>query len=64
MYYARIDCELRNDSDFRTRKQVEHHKEDSLLEKLPIDMIRCFPTSDPLHLLELGIMKRQAMNRT
>lgn len=62
MYYSQTGCELRTDSDFRARSQAAHHKEDSLLEALSIDMVRCFPSSDPLHLLELGVMKRHAMN--
>lgn len=65
MCYPRIvvsdrerDAELRTDAHFRNRYQPEHHSEYSALEKLPIDMIRSFPTSDSLHLLDLGIMKR------
>lgn len=58
MYYEKTDFELRSDSDFRDRKQPQHHKITSLLEKRPIDMIKSFPISDPIHLMELGIMKR------
>lgn len=50
--------QLRTDARFRSRFQPRHHQEYSILEKLPIDMIRTFPTSDSLHLLDLGIMKR------
>lgn len=35
-----------------------HHKVDSPLIKLPIDMIVDFPIGDALHLLDLGIMKK------
>lgn len=52
------EAELRNDERFRNRYQPEHHNANSDLEKLPIDMIRAFPTSDSLHLSDLGIMKR------
>lgn len=52
------DAELRTDERFRNRYQPEHHAEYTLLETLPIDMVRAFPTSDSLHLLDLGIMKR------
>lgn len=45
--------------------QPIHHKEKSILEDLKntdgsplIDMIKQFPISDPLHLLEQGVMKR------
>lgn len=68
MCYPRIvvtdserDAELRTDHRFRNRYQPEHHAEYSALERLPIDMIRDFPTSDSLHLLDLGIMKRYIM---
>lgn len=50
--------ELRTDEKFRDRFQPEHHLNYSILEKLKIDMIKGFPTSDPLHLLDLGLMKR------
>lgn len=50
--------ELRTDDLFRRRFQPEHHQLRSLLEDLPIDMIRDFPVSDELHLLNLGIIKR------
>lgn len=49
---------LRTDESFRNRLQPNHHSEYSILEQLPIDMIRSFPTSDALHLLDLGITKR------
>lgn len=35
-----------------------HHKADSPLLELPIDIIKDFPVSDSLHLIDLGIMKR------
>lgn len=50
--------ELRTDERFRNRFQPQHHKEYSILEELPIDMVRGFPTSDALHLFDLGITKR------
>lgn len=64
--FAEFDCELRSDFDFRSRKQFLHHKcEKSPLEEMVygdgnfvLDMIKDFPTSDPLHLLEEGLMKR------
>lgn len=53
-------CENKTNDSFRARAQREHHKEDrSILEDLlSLDMIKDFPTSDSLHLLELGVMKR------
>lgn len=59
MSFPNISAERRTDKMFRNRDQPQHHKnEKSLFEELPIDMISSFPTSDPLHLLELGIMKK------
>lgn len=58
MSFARFDCSARTDASFRHRHQIEHHKTMSPIELLPIDMVSDFPTSDPLHLLELGIMKK------
>lgn len=48
----------RTDIQFRDRMHPEHHREYSILENLPIDMIKCFPSTDSLHLLHLGMMKR------
>lgn len=48
----------RTDDSFRNRIQSSHHKERSPFEDLNIDMIANFPSSDPLHLLELGIMRK------
>lgn len=52
--------ELRTDSNFRSRFQPTHHnvQERTILEELPIDMIKSFPVSDSLHLFDLGIVKR------
>lgn len=52
------ETELRTDERFRRRFQSQHHNETSLIEELPIDMVRDFVTSDALHLFDLGIMKR------
>lgn len=60
MSFPQIDCMPRSDEMFRNRSQQGHHKTYSLLEQLQINMIDDFVTSDPLHLVELGIMKRFA----
>lgn len=52
------EMELRTDERFRNRFQSQHHKEYSILEELPIDMVRDFIISDALHLFDLGIVKR------
>lgn len=61
MSFPRIDDVRRTNESFRARSQPEHHKEYSPLEALEINMVSDFPTSDPLHLLELGVMKRFAI---
>lgn len=58
MYFPQNVWPLRTEADFRAKNDIEHHKETSPLEELEIDMVTCFPASDPLHLLELGIMKK------
>lgn len=58
MSFPEINKTNRTNEMFRARMQKGHHKDNSLLEKLNIDMIASFPTSDPLHLLDLGVMKR------
>lgn len=50
--------ELRTDQSFRSRLQPRHHHGKSLLEELPIDMVKSFPIADALHLFDQGIMKR------
>lgn len=53
-----IDCQKRTNLGFRNRSILNHHREYSLLEQLPIDMVDDFVTSDDLDLLHLGIMKK------
>lgn len=50
--------ELRTNENFRNRFQPQHHLATSVLEMLPIDMVKAFSVSDDLHLLHLGMMKR------
>lgn len=40
--------QLRTDSQFRNRFQGGHHHQYSVLEIIPVDMIKDFPTSDTL----------------
>lgn len=60
MSFPRTGCIKRSNESFRRREQIEHHNEHrSVIEELhDVDMVADFPTSDPLHLLELGVMKR------
>lgn len=55
MSFGNINAIRRTDTMFRNREQPEHHKIDSMIEQLNIDMIESFTIADPLHLLELGI---------
>lgn len=56
--FPRTECERRTDEKFRQKLYGSHHKMDSPLLKLDIDMIEQFPVGDCLHLLHLGVMKR------
>lgn len=56
--FPRTECEKRTDDKFRKKLYGSHHKVDSPLIKLDIDMIKQFPVADELHLLHHGIMKR------
>lgn len=58
MSFPKIDCPLRTDHSFRNRLDEDHHKENSPLEKLPIDMVNDFIVADSLHLIYLGIMRK------
>lgn len=58
MSFPHIDAEKRTDTGFRNRANPEHHREYSIIEELPINMIDDFVTSDSLHLLHLGVMKK------
>lgn len=59
MSFPNLDATRRTDKSFREQSQKSHHKEYSLFEELnEVNMIHDFPTSDPLHLLELGVMRR------
>lgn len=58
MSYPQIDCSRRTNDSFRNKLNSEHHQKYSCIELLPIDMIKDFIIADPLHLLELGIMRR------
>lgn len=52
------DNEFRTDQRFRQRLQPEHHLLRSVLEDLPIDMVKQFPVGDSLHLIDFGVTKR------
>lgn len=54
------NASLRTDETYRKRLDAEHHNYDSVIEELPIDMIRQFPL-DYLHLICLGVVKKLIM---
>lgn len=58
MCFPDLDAIRRTDLMFRQRTDPPHHKETTLLEELPINMISTFKVSDTLHHFHLGIMKR------
>lgn len=49
MSFPYSDCPPRTDFEFRNRSIPTHHKEKSILENLPIDMINDFVTSFGSH---------------
>ncbi|XP_011858724.1 PREDICTED: uncharacterized protein LOC105556248 isoform X2 [Vollenhovia emeryi] len=58
MSYPRFDCPRRTDESFRNKMDEDHHKENTPLIDLPIDMVEDFVVADSLHLFDLGIMRR------
>lgn len=58
MSFPNIESIRRTDASFRSRQDSLHHKEYSIFEKLNIDMIYTFISSDSLHLFDLGIMRK------
>lgn len=58
MIFSNTGCPKRTNDDFRLKRYGNHHKTDTPLLNLPIDMVEDFPVSDSLHLIDLGVMKR------
>lgn len=63
MCFPSTDAEPRTDTNFRlpdenNAAEINHIKEYTILQELPIDMIKSFVVADSLHLLELGNMKK------
>ncbi|XP_055615969.1 uncharacterized protein LOC129762028 [Toxorhynchites rutilus septentrionalis] len=58
--FPSLHCPLRTDAIFRRKGYGKHHTtQESPLQRIPgLDMIKDFVVADPLHLLELGVMKR------
>lgn len=58
MIFTNIDARPRTNESFRAKADIRHHKGDTPLTDLPIDMILDFPVGDELHLLHLGLIKK------
>ncbi|CAH0555095.1 unnamed protein product, partial [Brassicogethes aeneus] len=58
MSFSKVDCPLRTDESFRRALDEDHHKEESPLIKLPIDMVEDIIIADSLHLFDLGVMRK------
>ncbi|CAG9793058.1 unnamed protein product [Diatraea saccharalis] len=56
--FPETNCRPRTDQEFRDKKYGPHHKKDSPILRLPVNMIQDLPIADSLHLVDLGIMKR------
>lgn len=58
--FPSLRCSLRTDEKFRQKRYGQHHtNQTSPLLRIPkLDMIQDFVVADPLHLLDLGLMKR------
>lgn len=56
--FPSISAAPRTDEQFRNGSYPLHHRYRTPIEELPIDTIKDFVVADPLHLLELGVMKR------
>ncbi len=55
--FLKEDAALRDDTSFRSKCQEDYHTGTSVLEKLPIDMVKSFPL-DYMHLVCLGVMRK------
>lgn len=63
MCFPTTNAAPRTDNNFRQpdaniEAEILHIKEYSILQELPIDMVKSFVVADSLHLLELGNMKK------
>lgn len=54
MSYPDTNCERRTDESFRNRTDEDHHKKDTPLTLLPMNMIEDVIIADSLHLFDLG----------
>lgn len=58
MIFTNINAEPRTNESFRNKADPAHHKGETPLSDLPIDMVLDIPVGDELHLLHLGLMRK------
>lgn len=58
MIFTDMNAKARTDESFRGKTNPDHHKGETPLTDLPINMISDFPIGDELHLLHLGLMRK------
>lgn len=56
--FTNINAKARTNESFRAKTNPQHHKGETPLTELPIDMVLGFPVGDELHLLHLGLMRK------
>lgn len=54
MSYPKLDYPRRTDESFRNKIDEDHHKEDTPLTELSVNMVEDFIVADSLHLFDLG----------
>ncbi|CAG7716895.1 unnamed protein product [Allacma fusca] len=55
--FLEVNARNRNDGLFRSKDDPNHHTGTSIIETLPIDIVRCIPL-DYMHLVCLGVMRK------
>lgn len=56
--FTKMNANRRTDESFRNKTDPAHHRGETPLTDLPIDMVLDFPVGDELHLLHLGLMRK------
>lgn len=56
--FTKLNAKARTNESFRSKEDPQHHKGETPLSDLPIDMVLDFPVGDELHLLHLGLMRK------
>lgn len=56
--FTDLNARMRTNESFRSKADPHHHKGDTPLTDLPIDMVNRFVVGDELHLLHLGLMRK------